>query len=455
MPDLDALNQRLREFKAASDNLELQPLLTKQDLERFWVEYQVELIDELEQAVEDCTPQNNKIVFTGHRGCGKSTLLAEFRDRMSETGQYFVVQFSIADAIEAAGVDHVNILFTTALSLLEAAEKDKEVKIKPGTKKELYRWLGSHTRTETQNVEAGIEASGGAGFNLPAIIAKFFLESKANLKANAIVREEITTKFNRQISELIGKLNEIKAYIETATKKQVLVIIDDLDKLDISVTESIFSKNIQPLLQPSFRMIYTIPITTLREVSIKRNIESNVKKIYAMRVTKFFSKAQVRKVDRIPDPACMALFREIVERRISQDLIEPTIVEEIILKSGGVLRELVRILDLCCDRCMQEVRRQIKKADFQKPLVIINQAILDMVLNDIQIQYAEPLGRVDFTRLKQVYEQLELDDVENQRILDLFHGLYILEYRNQVLWYDLNPIVADLLILNGVISAAS
>ncbi len=453
MPDLDALNQRLREFKAASDNLELQPLLTKEDLARFWVEYQVELIDELEQAVEDCTPQNNKIVFTGHRGCGKSTLLAEFRDRMSETGKYFVVQFSIADAIEAAGVDHVNILFTTALSLLEAAE-DQKVAIKPGTKKELYRWLGIHTRTEIKHLEAGLEISGGAGFSIEAIV-KFFLESKANLKANAIVREEITTKFNRQISELIGKLNEIKAYIETATKKQVLVIIDDLDKLDIGVTESIFSKNIQPLLQPSFRIIYTIPITTLREVSIKRNIESNVKKIYAMRVTKFFSKAQVRKIDRIPDPDCMELFREIVERRISQDLIEPTIVEEIILKSGGVLRELVRILDLCCDRCMQEVRRQIKKADFQKPPVMINQAILDMVLNDIQIQYAEPLGRVDFTRLKKVYEQLELDDVENQRILDLFHGLYILEYRNQVLWYDLNPIVADLLILNGVISAAS
>ena len=100
MPDLAALQQRLRDFKTASDNLELQPLLTKKDLERFWVEYQVDLIDELEQAVEDCTPQNNKIVFTGHRGCGKSTLLAEFRDQMTQTGKYFVVQFSIADAIE-------------------------------------------------------------------------------------------------------------------------------------------------------------------------------------------------------------------------------------------------------------------------------------------------------------------------------------------------------------------
>lgn len=453
MPDLAALQQRLRDFKTASDNLELQPLLTKKDLDRFWVEYQVDLIDELEQAVEDCTPQNNKIVFTGHRGCGKSTLLAEFRDQMTQTGKYFVVQFSIADAIEAAGVDHVNILFSTALFLLEAAA-DQQVPIKPGTKQALYLWLGKHTQTRISDFGAELEVSGGMGFSIEAIV-KFFAEMKTKLKANATIRDEITITFNRQISDLISKLNDIRDCIEVATKRQVLVIIDDLDKLDLSVTESIFSKNIKPLLEPSFRMIYTIPVTTLREVSIKRNIESNVKKIYAMRVTKFFSKQDVRKLDRIPDAGCLDLFRAIVGRRIAENLIEPAMIEEIILKSGGVLRELVRILDLCCDRCMQEVRRQIKKADFQKPPVIINQAILATVLNDMQIQYAEPLGRVDFNRLKQVYEQLELDDVENQRILDLFHGLYILEYRNQVLWYDLNPIVTDLLILNGVISAAS
>lgn len=453
MPDLNALNQRLKEFKAASDNLELQPLLTKEDLERFWVEYQVDLINELEQAVEDCTPQNNKIVFTGHTGCGKSTLLAEFRDRMGRTGEYFVVQFSISDAIERSGIDSVNILFATALSLLEAADKQK-VWIPLGTKRELYRWLGSHTRTETSNVETALEVSGGAGFSLEAIL-KFFADIKATLKANATVREEITIKFNRQISDLIGKLNEIKTYIEVATKKLVLVIIDDLDKLDISLAENIFSKNIQPLLQPSFRIIYTIPVATLREVSIKRNIESNVNKIHTMRVTKFFSRGKVRDINRIPDPVCMDLFRAIAQKRIGENLIEPKLVEEIILKSGGLLRELVRILDLCCDKCMQEIRRQIKKADFQQPAVMINQAVLDRVINDLEIQYAEPLGTLDFERLKQIYELMKIEDTENQRILDLFHGLYILEYRNRTLWYDLNPIVADLLVQEGVINAVS
>jgi hypothetical protein len=35
--------------------------------------------------------------------------------------------------------------------------------------------------------------------------------------------------------------------------------------------------------------------------------------------------------------------------------------------------------------------------------------------------------------------------------LDLLHGLHILEYRNAKLWYDLNPIVLDLLRQEGVL----
>jgi len=37
----------------------------------------------------------------------------------------------------------------------------------------------------------------------------------------------------------------------------------------------------------------------------------------------------------------------------------------------------------------------------------------------------------------------------------LMHGLYVLEYRNAVHWYDLNPIVKDLLVQEGVLDGAT
>lgn len=447
----DELQKRLEEFKAAGQNLQLQPLVTKKDLDRFGVEYQVELLDELEQAIEDCTDRDNKLIFTGHRGCGKSTLLAELNLRLTDTKRYFVVMFSIADTIERSAVDHVNILFSMAVQLLEVAEL-RSVKLKPGQKKELYRWLAKHTQTESQSVESELETSAeaSAGGGLPGII-KFLAAIKAKLKANSVIRDEITTEFARRISDLIDKINEIQAYIETETKQKVLVIIDDLDKLDLGVTDTIFTKNIQPLLQPTFRIIYTIPIATLREVSLKRNIEAFIKKIHTMRVAKFYSKATVREPDRVPDEDCVHLFSEILERRLPAGLVEPDIQREIILKSGGVLRELIRIADRCCDKAMQEIRGRIRKSIFDRSPVIIDRAVLDRVLTDLQIEFAEPLGQDDYDLLKQIYQQLKPQSTENQRVLDLLHGLYILEYRNAVLWYDLNPIVLDLLKQEGIL----
>ncbi|NEQ28475.1 MAG: ATP-binding protein, partial [Microcoleus sp. SIO2G3] len=97
------------------------------------------------------------------------------------------------------------------------------------------------------------------------------------------------------------------------------------------------------------------------------------------------------------------------------------------------------------------IRDRIRRSRFDKPPVKIDQQVLDEVLTDLQIGYAEPLGQVDFELLKSIYEQLKPKDVENQRFLDLLHGLYVLEYRNATLWYDLNPIVVDLLVQEGVL----
>jgi energy-coupling factor transporter ATP-binding protein EcfA2 len=454
MSSLEVLQHRLELFREAGRNLQLDPLVTQKDLARLGVEYQTELVDELEQAIED-SAQSNKLIFTGHRGCGKSTLLAELGFRLRETNRYFVVIFSIADTIERSAVDHVNILFSMALQLLEAAEQ-RSIKLKPGIKKEFYRWLGKHTQVESKEVEAAIESNTEATVKagIPVIV-EFLAKIKSTLKINSAIRQEISIEFSRRTSDLVAQINQLQAFIENATGQQVLVIIDDLDKLDLSVAETIFSKNIQSLLDPNCRILYTIPIATLREVTIKTSIQTYVKKIQTMRVAKFFSKAMVRKPDRIPDASCVQVFSEILSRRLPSELMEPDVKQQIILLSGGVLRELIRISDRCCDKAMQTLRGRIRQQRFDQPQVIVNQQILNEVVTELQIEYAEVLGQVDFEALKLIYTEFKPKDTENQRFLDLLHGLYVLEYRNALLWYDLNPLVYDLLVQEGVLDGAT
>jgi hypothetical protein len=368
-----------------------------------------------------------------------------------ETGRYFIVMFSIADTIERSAVDHVNILFSTAVELLQAAER-QEVKLKPGLKRDLYRWLGKHTQTESEAVEAAIEATGEAGVKA-GLLLEFLAKIKSTLKVNSVVRQEISMEFARKTSDLISRLNEIQAYLANATGQRILVIIDDLDKLDLSVTSTLFNQNIQPLLDPAFPILYTIPIATMQEVAIKGMIESYVTKIHVMSVAKFFGREMVRRSDRIADAGMMAIFLEVLDRRLPDGLIEPGLREAIVLKSGGILRELIRIMDLCCAACLQELRRQIRKQQFDQPQVRINETVLEKVLGDLRINYATPLGQSDYALLKVIYDQLSPPNAEDGRFRMLLHGLYILEYRNAVRWHDLNPLVTDLLVQNGMIPA--
>lgn len=451
MSNLAALQARLEIFRDAGQNLRLNPLVTQADFQRLGVDYQTQLIDELEQAIEYSEAPNNKLIFTGHTGCGKSTLLAELGFRLTNTGRYFVVRYSISDTIERSAVDHVNILFSMALQLVEEAEK-RSIRLQPGVKREFYQWLGKHTQTESQAVEKEIELNAEATVKggIPLLL-EFIAKVKSKLKISSVIRQEISVEFARRTADLVIQIDRLQSYIESATDKKILVVIDDLDKLDLSVTETIFSKNIQSLIDPSLAIIYTLPIATLREVSIKSSINSYINQIHTMRVTKFFGKADVRNPSRIPDRDCMNLFDKILDLRLPPDSIDTIIKQEMILSSGGVLRELIRIADRCANKVMLELRRQIKQQQFNLPEVKIDRVIFDEIITDLRIERAEVLGQIDFEMLKSIYQEFEPQNAEDQRFLDLLHGLYILEYRNAELWYDLNPLVIDLLVQKGKI----
>jgi hypothetical protein len=63
----------------------------------------------------------------------------------------------------------------------------------------------------------------------------------------------------------------------------------------------------------------------------------------------------------------------------------------------------------------------------------------------------EPLGQNAFEILAQVYQKNAPEDGLNQTFLDLLHALYILEYKNDDLWFGVNPIIKDLLERRGLI----
>ncbi|NET35028.1 MAG: AAA family ATPase [Cyanothece sp. SIO1E1] len=416
----------LESFRQAYRDLELFPLVEQKQIADFRVDYGTLTIAKLEQAVAD-SASTGKFIFAGHRGCGKSTLLARFCQRMEN--EFFVVLFSIADLIEMSDVNHINILFAIAVKVMEKAEA-QQIEIPSTTKATFYRWFAEQTRIETDQVSAQLSG----GYNLFEII-------KAKLQADATIRNEIKTKFERRVSELVNQIDLIAATVRAAANREILVVIDDLDKLDLAMVDDIYKNNVKALFQPKFRIVFTIPISVIRNIELKPILESETgRRIDPMPVSKLFKQGENRNSNAIPIDATLEVFLAVLKKRIPVHLIEPDTACQIVIKSGGVMRELIRIARECCAQCLLQLR-----SDSPPSEVKINSAILKAALTDLRNDFAAPLGKTQYEILAATYESFAPEDTASESFLQLLHGLYVLEYRNDDLWYDVHPIVTDLL----------
>lgn len=421
-------------FRKSYRNLELAPLKTEEDFSNFALPCNPNLIAKLEQLIEDGNPTDNKIIFSGHRGCGKSTLLAQLKHNLED--RFFVVFFSISDMIEMSDVNHINILFAIAVSLMEEAE-NKNIKIAPSDKEEFYGWFATKTSTEINE----FKVEGEVGFNFTNLLAWI----KGVLKTNATVREEIKQEYQRNVSSLVQQINKIATVIkeehEEGKEKEILVIIDDIDKLDLKQVNDIFLGNIKALFSVNFRLLMTIPIAALREINLYSVLVSETNnQIIRMPVYKLLPKGVNRQENVLPNQANIELLKNILKKRINLNIIEENILTEIVIYSGGVLRELIRIANGCCRICLILIR-----SNKDNNSIKINQEILQDAINELSLDFEAIIGKDDYQILTTVYQYNQPSDPQCSQFLALLHALYILEYRNSELWYDLHPIISKLL----------
>lgn len=111
-----------------------------------------------------------------------------------------------------------------------------------------------------------------------------------------------------------------------------------------------------------------------------------------MRVAKFFPKGATRTPNAEPVEQEVAVFREILRKRLPPELMEPEIEQQIILNSGGGLRELMRLASFCCSECLVQIRQALRKKGTDEPLpeVKINAKVLALAVVNLRIDLRRP-----------------------------------------------------------------
>ncbi len=372
-------------FVKAYNNFDSQPLRGER-LEKFYIDdFTKDSTDEITTTIR-ITERFRKMLVIGHRGCGKSTILNKVAEDLKS--EYHIVSFSTADELNMMDVETVDILLTAYLQVLASVKRDSRFTL-------LFKALDDFmdiVRKEVKMEEAGVSLLGALSF-------KFKVEPESR----AVIRQ----KLQSQITIFQENLSKACREIQEKMKKDVLIIIDDLDKLKIEATEQIFFENFYLLTLTEAKIIYTFPLDAYYHEAYTR-INDRYEDQFIPLVNLYDSQGQYR------DDANMALAK-LVLRRMDKNLIEGDALKYLIDMSGGLLRDLVKFMQ---DVCKLAIVKKQEAISLDLAKIAVNKYIkqYDRVFD--AFKYADKVHK-----LVQDHNQLE-----QETLVYLLRHLFVLEY---------------------------
>ncbi|MCP4350008.1 MAG: AAA family ATPase [Desulfobacterales bacterium] len=384
-------------FVKAFNNFDSRPL-SGENLKRFYID------DFTKQSVEDInttiriTERFKKMLIIGHRGCGKSTILNKVAEDLKD--EYQVVLFSAAEVINMMDVETVDILLATYLQVLESVSGDRQFKPLFDKFDELVKLFKKEINLETTDVK---------------VLGLLSFKFKVEPESRATIRKKL---FDR-VQELQKNLSEACSQIQQNRNKEILIIIDDLDKLDTTIAENIFLKNFKMVIVPEAKILFTFPLDTYYCDAYIR-----ITDIYE---SKFIPLVNLYTSDGEYLEFSHKSLEKLILRRIDEELVDKDAMKYAIDKSGGLLRDMVKFMQNTCKLAIVD-KSDVISTEIAESAV--NEYINDYYrVFDFSI-YAEKVRAIVDTKQK----------VDNETLVYLLKHLFVLEYRHgKELWYDAHP----------------
>jgi hypothetical protein len=390
------------------------PLRTIDELKRFFIEREKSPREELELFLKHTKEMTPKVLFTGHRGSGKSTELAKLTLNLEK--QFFIVNYSVKRAINLFDIKYVDVLLSLATELFKTASEQK-IKIKKSLMEDILLWFKKDvTRESTIEDKDVVEVEGA--------ISAFFAKLQSKLGTESSTRTTIRERVEPRLYELLERVDLIVKEVEQQTERRVLIIIEDLDKADLSSAKEIFCGHSMSLTQPQCCIIYTFPIA-LRHDNDFINMCQNFDEPSVLPSFKIVHR------DGTIDEKGKAELIQLIENRAETSLFAPAALEMLVKMSGGLPRELINLARRACLIGMRSGK------------TMIDESTMKEAANRLRNDYQVLLTSHQLETLKQVHRNKRVENDETHRAL--LHNLSVLEYRNDDLWHDVHPVVQTLL----------
>jgi len=367
-----------------------------------------------------------KVLFMGHRGSGKSTELYRFGKYIEN--EYKVVNFSIKEEADIRDLEYADMIFVILRKLYHEAVKD-EIPLDEYVLDNLDHYWNDEKLIENLKInKANIETDGnikGGVWNFISLHISGVLSTGSESKT--VVRDHIKPR----LSQLITGANDFIRNITLEYRKKgkaVILIIEDLDKLDLAVAEELFLKRTNILTSFHLHTIYTFPIF-LHYTPSFNEIESafdHYEMLSMMKVTE--------RDGRTPYVQGRKIIREIINKRADLSLFDKDALEFIIGKSGGSLRHLFEMIQ----NAVLDTRVRNRNA------LSLDIKGAENAYQKLRNYFERTIASEHLDILKEVYNSPDKKPMQNPKLKEMLNCMAVIEY-NGVRWCNLHPAVEDIL----------
>lgn len=413
--------------------------LNKENFEDFYVDTssirsvinaRSEIINTLKYGINPYT----KILLMGHKGSGKSTEMVKISEELKD--QYEIINFSIAQEVELIGIQYIDVIFAVMSQIIEYLSTSQAVKAKPEILDKMTQYWKNEISIEfTKNEFAEAEAGGEVGLGF---LKKISVYGKGIFKTGTETKKTIRKSIEPKISYLISLMNEtledMNDQLKEKQQKELLIVVEDLDKLDIADARHLFVEHRKTLLALHLKMIFSFPIYmayTAEFGMINDDFDKDV----------LYSMIKVNNSDRSENEEGIAVLKEIVYKRMKEKLVAEDALKYMILKSGGAIRDLFSMLTNCAILELSKTEpQQISMEDATVAAMRLKSTYERFIMSPEQ-----------FERLIEIYNDPHPENTD-EVLSELLKTLAVIEYNGER-WCGVHPVLVDFLREKGRINA--
>ncbi len=422
MSDMHCGDQRFATITPATTMLEVwqvfEPTLVVDPTSEFYIP---RTDPKLQKLTFDLKHKANLHAFLcGHRGSGKTTELNRLcLDR--EIRDTYLTLFLTAQEFgsEVVHLTHDALLVEIGLAL---TDEGKKWGMPDALGEELNRWgrqvVNSFVHDEAIKAEVGAKANAWLAF------------FKAQLGTRREWKREEMLKLEPRIQDLIDILNRMAQELKNRSRKQLLVVIDDLEKGESDAHKEmhgrLFQEGYETLVQPRFAIIYTLPIY-FRSLAGSR---IPIDELYAFSAVHLYEREQKRAlVPRLDtEEEGYRLLHSFVAKRLRAPAVvfADGVLDELLRIGGGLFRETARAIHEAAYFAHSRGAERVEMADAQQ------------VFTQVKKEYQPMIRGAAIPLLRQV---LECDQGWVDGVEPYLQSRAVVEYENGDLWLDLRYVL--------------